>query len=440
MEVEMKNLEVIKEARTIRVDHLDVIMKRLQAHNRRAVKLGFPPATLKLLDDSVVKMRILFDGRHVSAGGAYDHLPAKQVYFVADAELEYTIPVIDGWELISVFNLEGAPLIKDSDGNPVLDDDGNPTYGDRIVFTSTVPGKELPAKYLDKHEIHCDHCGHNRFRTRSMLMRDVANGMEKEVGSTCVKDFFGHDPKNLTWISYFNFEGLCEDSVDFYAGGGGAYDMDTHGLMAYTALAIRQFGWTSKGDAYGDPTKTSTADDVFMLMDPPMNFNGEVMPTDDDRKLALDTIKHFSELDPGTNDYLVNCCKVVKLGYVPHKMVGVACSMVATYRRHVQSELEKKDYPESEFVGEVGDKVEANVKCLFFTEVSSDWGTSEFYIFINEETGEVFKTYYGGVKWQVNQGDTCKIKGTVKRHNTDSNGRKATMLTRVNATDVVEGE
>jgi hypothetical protein len=434
----MTKFEFIKEAAEIRDDRIGWLIGKVQAHNAKAVKLGFPPAKLTEAGEAI-KVRVLFNDEHCRPG-VKEGAPVKAVYHLIPCELEYTIPVIDGWELISVFDLEGAPKLKDEDGEFIIDENGNNVYGERMVFTSTVPDKELPAEYLDKHEIYCEHCGHKRFRTHSMLMRDTNTGEYKEVGSTCVKDFFGHDPKNLMWIAQFRFKSLIESDPEYgMFGFDRGSDLDTMTVMSFAALAIRQFGWTSRSVAY-DKGTVSTSDDVLMLMNPPIKFSGEVEPTEEDISLARAALEHFENLDPGTNDYLMNCHKVAKLGYVPNKMFGVACSMVATYRRRVQKVLDRKKYPESQWVGEIGDKIEARVKCMFFIEIEGYYGVNDFYIFLNEETGEAFKTYYSGTKWSVEQGETCTIKGTVKRHDTDSTGRKTTTLTRVNATDIKEAD
>jgi hypothetical protein len=268
-----------------------------------------------------------------------------------------------------------------------------------------------------------------------MLMHENETNLYKEVGSTCVKDFFGHNPKNLLWMAQVSLTTLINEvEDDFGNGGSGMFCHDFDSLLNYTALAIRLNGWVSKGAAYEDPSLTPTTDMMNFYLYPPKGVSDaeKEKPNTEDIELAKATREHFETLDAGDNDYLTNCKKVALLGYVPIKMEGVACSMVATYRNHIRKELEKKNTLESNFVGQVGDKIVVDkVKVVWFKECFSDWGVSTLYIFVDEKTGNKFKTFYSGHTWSANQGDIVTLKGTVKKHD-EYNGSKDTMLTRCN--------
>jgi DNA-directed RNA polymerase subunit RPC12/RpoP len=348
------------------------------------------------------------------------------------------IPIIDGWELVSTFDITPRVPVKNEIGGYETDEDGNTLYAERMVFTSTVPGRDLPWKFQDKNEIHCDHCGHRRFRTHSMLMRKVNTMEYKEVGSTCVKDFFGHDPKGLLWMAQLSFSAFVrEDEDEYLSGGSGSYLMHLDTLLQWTAMAIRLDGWVSRKFSR-DYGKLSTVDSMYFYMDE-KNHEKFGTPSDEDIKLSNDTIKHFIQLDQGDNDYLANCCKVVKLGYVPDKMVGVACSMISSYKLAYKERIERESRPESNWIGELKDKVEIDVKCVWSKEFQGDWGTNVLYIFVDDSTGNKFKTFYSGSKWTVYQGDTMTLKGTVKGHDTYRD-EKSTNLTRCSVSNLVEAK
>jgi len=437
----MAEMEIIKETIKIREDRIQYLSEGIAKINKKARKMGCEPLVLKF-DLSSFSMKYMMKNGQVVESEDIHKFPSyniRRVWRVLDATLEYIIPVIDGWELISTFDIMDRLPEKNEDGTLKLDDDGNTIYGERLVFTSTVPGRELPAEYLDKNEIHCDHCGHRRFRTHSMLMRNIETSEYKEVGSTCVKDFFGHDPKNLMWMAQLSFEDIYRE-IDEDMGEGGRYEelLYLDAVLTYTALAIRKDGWVSKQYAR-DYDKTSTAEMMYFYMFPPENTKQVIPdPNDDDKKLAKDTIKYFEGLsDHDSNDYIANCCKLVKLGYVPYKMVGVACSMIASYKKYYKDYLERQERPESNWVGDVGGKVEVNVKCLFSKEIQTDFGVSVLYVFVDESTGNKFKTFYSGSKWSVYQGDTMTLKGTVKKHE-EYSGEKNTNLTRCSVSNVIE--
>ena len=420
---------------TIKKDRIPYLEEKIAKLNRKAFKLNCPDMVLTV-GETETKWHELRNG-HYTKAAELDHTyvsKIKRTWVEVDVTLEYEIPIIDGWELISTFDIMPGPIEKDENGEMKKDENGNYVFGPNIVFTSTVPGKTLPAQYLDKNEIHCDHCGHKRYRTHSMLMRKLDDGGYREVGSTCIKDFFGHSPKAFLWMASISFTDIISEveEKEFGGSGGGTYCYDLNQVLAYSALAIRLDGWVSKGAAYDDPSLTPTVDNMFFYMNPPDKYKTreDFKPNEHDIELAKATIKHFSEIDPDDNDYLTNCVKLVKLGYVPIKMAGVACSMIASYKRELSKNLEKKNLPKSEFVGEVKDKIEVEtVKVIFVTEVCSDYGTSSLYIFVDETTGNKFKTFYSGKSWEAEMGDYVTLKGTVKKHETYK-GEKATMLTR----------
>ena len=435
----MAEMETIRETVTVLEERVEYLKDGIAKINRKAAKLGCEPLKLSFDGSTRKQLYVLRNGRVIGDDDLI-RFPAhsiKRTYFTIDATLEYIIPVIDGWELITTFDVAPRVPVKNATGGFETDADGNTVYSESLVFTSTVPGKELPAEFLDKNEIHCDHCGSHRFRTHSMLMRNVDTGEYKEVGSTCVRDFFGHDPKGLLWMSQLSFSDMVRMDEEDFRSGGGSETMYLDTLLQWTALAIRLEGWVSKKYAR-DYEKTSTVETMYFYMDPPKNFKGTPPePTEEDVKLANDTIKHFTEMDPEGNDYLANCCKVVKLGFVPEKMVGVACSMIASYKKFYKDYLERKNRLESNWVGEPFDKIEVDVLCVFSKELCSDWGVSVLYIFIDEDTGNKFKTYYSGSKWTVYQGDKMTLKGTIKRLEIFKS-EKVNNLTRCSVTNVVE--
>jgi hypothetical protein len=296
-----------------------------------------------------------------------------------------------------------------------------------------VPGETIPIKYLNKNEIHCDHCGHNRYRTHSMLMQHVDTGEYKEVGSTCVKDFFGHDPVAfLRWASW-SFEGLINEIPEEEAGfGKGISVIDLEEILIYTSATIRAFGWMSKGKAYEQGKDWNTADEVQnQMFNKNLTADERAPITDRDRDTAEATIKYFSEVTDLSNDYMANCHKMTILGYVPTKHIGLTVSMVPSAKRAI-TQAKEAAADTSEFVGTIGDKLkDIEAEVVFSTELFSDFGPKILYIFKGTD-GNTYKTFYTGSKWVAYEGDKVTLNGTVKAHDV-YNGKKATLLTRCNA-------
>lgn len=82
----------------------------------------------------------------------------------------------------------------------------------------------------------CDHCGHNRRRAKTVIVRDV-NGNESRVGLNCLRDFTGHDLPavwNLDDLSAWD-----DDTI----GGVAATRYRAGEVIAQTFAVVRVAGW-----------------------------------------------------------------------------------------------------------------------------------------------------------------------------------------------------
>ena len=392
----------------IQKNRVSYLKDKIAKLNKKARKLNCPEMILTIgTEERVVEVPV-------------DAFLRANIEVHVEATLDYEIPIIDGWDLICTFDI-------------VPTDEGS------VVLTSKVPGKSIPIDWLNKTEIHCDHCGYNRNRNHSMLMFNIDTEDFMEVGSTCIKDFFGHDPKAFMWMAQINLENIVRNMESDFTGCS-PYAYGLHDFLAVTNACINDSGWVSKGVAF-NKNCGSTCDMVMEQMNMPRHkhtgwvYQGKIFPVllpiiDDDKKMADDTVDYFLNLDVDDNDYLTNCKKIAEIGYVPVKHIGVACSMVATYKRSYEDKLRREAHGTSEYVGELGDKLEVAVECIFNVTVNSQFVTSELYIFV-DENGNKFKTFYSGSGWECETGDKVILKGTVKKHE-EYEGEKATMLTRCN--------
>ena len=405
--IQTENIMVVN----IPVSAKGYLKEKIEKLNKKAVKFGTKPMKLTFGSDKIVEHK-------------------KHKYVTCLAKLAYEIPKINGWELICTFDI--VPVGEELE-----------------VFTSKVPNKVIPIEWQTIKEIKCDHCGINRFRNHSMLMYNAEINEYKEIGSTCIKDFFGHDPKGFMLFARFTLPDLSgygsevEEGMDYeYRGQGYRMGCDNlHELLEMTSACIRKWGWTSATTAYNHGG-TSTKNDVMDQLNPPRNWQHDpnfekLYPDEKDTDIAEKTIEYFlnlSEEEIGTNDYLMNCHKVAKHNMVPWKLAGVACSMINAYQRVVEKRIKEEKFanlPPSGFVGEVGDRLkEIPVTCVFDKELFNEWTgeTKTLYIWLDKD-GNKYKTFYSGNKWSMSQEDSGLLTGTVKKHDT-YNGEKSTLLSR----------
>ena len=384
----------MKETLEIQKSNKVYLIEKIEQLNKKCRKLNCPEMILTFGPERIVEIK-----------DKNDQVTAVEV--LVEVTLDYEIPIIEGWELICTFD-----IVEDK------------------VFTSKVPDKEIPIEYLNKTEIHCDHCGVNRYRTHSMLMRNINTNEYKEVGSTCVKDFFGYSPKNLLWMASIRFTEIVDSIRGYGEARGSVYAYPLNSFLSITNACIKNFGWVprSKEDEWG---KCATVEQVFAQISLRRNrptHSDIVEITKEDEKMAEETIEYFVNLDPEDNDYLNNCVKIVDLGYIPYKMTGVAASMIAAYKRATKERLERESRPISNWIGNVKDKITVLAKCVYKMNVESMYGVSTLYIFV-DKNGNKLKTFYSGSGWDCDQGDNVILSGTVKNHDEYKN-EKATQLTR----------
>jgi len=396
----------------------DAFIKNVKKFNKKASKLGAAPMVPEFGEERV---HTFYASEAAEVMGVKTKIPYINV------TVEYEIPKYNGWRLISVFDYEDY---KDEATDEVT----------RAVFTSTVPDETLPAAYQDKDEIHCEHCGHNRFRVKSFLVQHDS-GEYKEVGSTCLKDFLGHDPRNF--LFHAGIQDVIKELEEEYGslGSSDVMSYDLEGILCLTSAVIKKYGWTSRSEAYeSNGGVTATADNVayFLHTDPDkIDVNDRVEIVDEDREIALKTLAYFKTLENQDNDYIMNCIRVIKMNRVSDKRLGIACSMIPVYRRHLEKQIQAENELPSSWFGNIGSKLqECPVVCTFKTHVDTQFGTSVLYKFIDND-GNIYKTFYSGHTWEVEQDENVTLWGTVKKHD-EWNGKKETMLTRCKVKELAE--
>jgi hypothetical protein len=401
-----------KATEIIPVYKMEWLKKAIDKMNRKAAKLGCKPMVLTFSEA---------DPYTTSTNPITGHkLVNPMIIERVEAHLEYEIPNIDGWELVAVLD-----LFSGENGSEVM--------------VSAVPEKVVPDEYKNLNAIHCDHCGINRYRKKSILIRNIETGEHKQVGSTCVKDFFnGNDPKGFMFYASFLFSHLVEtwDNESEGSGGfrtGGGFPFLE--VLNTTAAVVKKFGFTSKKAAW-DYGYQSTADRVWDNLCPyPKMSADEFAPANEaDLELAKKTLEYFTNVDAGNNDYLLNIKKIISLGYVPYKYMGFAASMVSSYQRAVEKDAiykaKKKMGENSNWVGEIGERLRnVEVKVLSTRDIETDFGCSTLYTFQDADMN-LYKTFYSGHTWEADVDDVILITGTVKKHE-DFRGTKSTMLNRV---------
>jgi hypothetical protein len=209
--------------------NLPSLEDRIDKLNRKAKKLGCDPITLEQV------------GYFEKEG---EHGPVR-IYKI---KVHGPEPVIAGWKLIAKLEpAGGGNVVKRIDRG----DDLDPQWRAARIW--------------------CDHCNLERDRLSSWVVRHVETVIEKQVGTSCLKDFTGHgDPSRFVSMA----EWLC--AVDSAMEEAEDYDPDrVDGYKARLYLApflewvsacIRAYGWMSRGKARNEFGVAATVDLALNLM------------------------------------------------------------------------------------------------------------------------------------------------------------------------------
>jgi len=312
-----------------------------------------------------------------------------------------------------------------------LDHNLDPNGTSNIVYS--MPGETLaPEQRLAP--ANCDHCKWQRNRKDTYIFRCDADGTLIQVGRTCLKDFFGHDPMKL--IRRAQFITKIIDTVREAGLGGEAYmtnrrTIDLQTFLAYTVSCIAAGGWTSGKDAWGDNSKMSTRDQACNTM---FHYDPIDFPTAADHAAAEQVIEYVLTLDPAKSDFNFNMVQMAKLEVIDYKATGIAAAMVFCYNRHLEQEAKKalapvqKDHSTSLHVGALKERLTLAVTILSSRSHDGEFGT--YYITrMVDATGNVYVSFGA---YKAEPGDNVSVRGTVRRHDEFQNV-KQTVLNRVKA-------
>jgi len=265
----------------------------------------------------------------------------------------------------------------------------------------------------------CDHCQKKRIRNNTFILMNE-NGELKQVGSSCLKDFTGYDPAQILSINNFYMK-LSEEFVDEGINKNGYTEyFDTKIWLAKTIRFLKTYPYVSKTKAM-DEFKMATSLAIELSYSP-KNKNEDIIPyTEDDKIEAEQIIDYWKQYPDDHTDYIYNLKILLNDTEFHIKNSGIITSCVAMYKKNTS---EKKMSNNSEWIGNVGDKIESEVS--FISTVSIDTHYGKLYINIMKDSNENI------IVWKTSKSipkESFIIAGTISKHEIFRN-KKQTLLTR----------
>ena len=281
-----------------------------------------------------------------------------------------------------------------------------------------VSGAELPEGY-NKNSCHCDHCGVKRERNTVYVVTKAGSFMQ--VGSSCLKDFYGVDPTD--WLKLWSMD--LNELADECSGQSGPIFYNAVNLLAIASKINGMYGFRAMSKEDIELGKWATASRVRAYLHSNMVFKEIGSITDADKEFALKVKEHILN-KKGANQYISNIQSLLNAEYVKFDHINLLVSALGVYLKEVNSS-DKATYTEN-FIGTVKDKVEMMVLVESIRPVETYYGVS--YLVKMTTPDHYLVTWFASKEPEMEIGSTYSIKGTVKKHEVYNNIYQ-TSLTRV---------
>lgn len=369
------------------------LKEKLDSLNRRAAKLECAPIVLTVVGEEMVQVK----------GGSLDPDagPAQWVRFL-HVEVSGQAPTLNGWTFIARLQHEAAGTI-----------------------ICAAPGVTVPEIYRTARPI-CEHCHTNRPRRDTFLVRNDA-GEYRQVGRQCLADFLDHHGDPDGYVAFAaalgKLETLFEEAGDERNGAYAQRGFELAAYLPYVAAEIREYGWRSRQMA---EERGGTA--TCMTAWTRMCDRSADAPTETDTTLAHDALAWAATLENQENDYLHNVAVVAKGGYVDHRNMGLAASIIPAHRKHQDRVNDCVVGAASQFVGEIGQRMDLTLTVTGNRYLATTFGT--FLIHLEDVDHNRFVWFASvGPGEALEEGKTYRLRVTVKAHQ-ERDGVRETAITR----------
>ncbi len=294
-----------------------------------------------------------------------------------------------GWEVIAAIdNLgEAGTIVR-----------VNPQYAEEIAVFNDAP----PV---------CEHCNQKRKRNKTVVLQNV-DGVRKQVGTTCIKDFVGHNLPALWDIWEELEEFVFED--DFVP------RQQASWLPVLPALAVAFRAVEVEGFVKSDgrlPTK-ERVNDFFHGKDT-NGWKAGFIPTEQNLEDANTAYEWITNLDTAGNQFLQNL-KVAVLAESTKKHLAFIVALVPTWQKEVnrqvlREEVVSLEVPVTPVV--LGRQVLEGIVLSAYTK-ETDYGNRQVVVF---QDARGFKVW-GTNPANANVGDRIRFTATVEAGNDESFG------------------
>jgi hypothetical protein len=319
-----------------------------------------------------------------------------------------------------------------------LGDAGNVVYSRNAA--------EIPAKYRATDFTLCEHCNVKRARNKTLIVRHVETSEYKQVGTSCLKDFLGHDVGALLTLIENTLGGLqsATSSLSSEEHNASRQYMSIVDVVAWSLAAVRYQGRyvsSANSNSFAGLRHASTATAIQITMGDP-SADQTFSPLPSDFEMASIAVDWCLSQEGVQDTYMRNLQVICQSGYVTPRNFNIAISLVVGFQREhikLQQEQDRKRNAAATHQGAIGEKIAREVTILrtFATsyEVAYRVTTYSTLYILRDDAGNTYKCNTGIDIGK--EGERVFIVATVKAHDTYK-GTPQTVLQRPKKTDTLE--
>lgn len=291
-------------------------------------------------------------------------------------------------------------------------------HTEKVVFAH----EKIPSNF-DIEKCNCDHCGVNRFRLTTYIIKDGEKYMQ--VGGSCLINYVGHKfSMNVLPDAFATIDDIMNSDY-----GTGERRYDIREIIRFAIVSVRRRGYSKSSADY------STADDVKSMM---LDFSiGKQSVIDDYSAVTTEEVREHIEFVRNSDDvpigsFMFNLKNIFNNQYCTLRTMAIAVAVVPSLAFAKQKRVTNENTKVSNFVGEEKQKLtDIQVSIMAVSVYDSYYGTNTMIKMI-DATGNIFVWFASGVK-NYESGDEFMLSGTVKTHDLFK-GTKQTVLTRCKLT------
>jgi hypothetical protein len=299
---------------------------------------------------------------------------------------------------------------------------------------------DLIKQYKDT-DFHCDHC-HKKVHRNSVVILENESGERKVVGTSCVKEFTsGLDGNLIAEVNdYMRILEMRNSELDSLMNGECDEDSESfferHGVQVYKVIDVVSAAKRVIDCRGFEPSDSMNATWKFIIDE------YDRTKVENEALDAIEWIKSLSEDEILKSNYLFNIKQIIDAEYCTARHFGFLASLIPSYRKSECKRLRDANYKESNYVGNVGDKLSVKVTYLETYTYDTYFGGSHIHLFM-DDNGNIFKWSTGtGLRFTVgdtrsndsqwyglDRGAIIQLSGKIKEHSEYRN-QKQTVLTR----------